>query len=52
MWADDQAISKLSNRARHIAADVDGDTRRCLLAVSIVVSRLADHGEIAAMQTQ
>ncbi|WP_156430060.1 MULTISPECIES: hypothetical protein [Agrobacterium] len=35
MWADDKTISKLSHRAGHIAADVDGDPWRRLLAVSI-----------------
>jgi hypothetical protein len=50
MWADDQTISKLSHRAGHIAADVDGDTRRCLLVVSIIAPQLAGRGENAAIR--
>jgi hypothetical protein len=35
MWADDQTISKLPRRTRHITTDVDVGAWRHLLAVSI-----------------
>jgi hypothetical protein len=38
MWADDQTISKLPRRTRHIITDVDVGAWRHLLAVSIALA--------------